>query len=175
MLAFTLVIVFIASSGLVLGTYVFTTRRRLAREEAARRRLREPVGQRTDSRLKRHESVSAIPVVDEWLRKAPAALSLSQTLKASGSTISPATLILMGPVLAVAGVYIGQMQRNVLLSIGLGLFGLAAPYFYLRWKQRQRMVKFESQLPDAIDMVVNALRAGYAFQGAMELVGKEMQ
>ena len=30
MLAFTLVIVFIASSGLVVGGYVFTTRRRLA-------------------------------------------------------------------------------------------------------------------------------------------------
>lgn len=174
MLAFTLVIVFIASSGLVVGGYVFMTRRRLAREEAARRRLSEPVTFSDDVRLLRHETVSAIPMLDDLLRKAPGTLSLSQAIHAAGMKASPATLVLTGGVLGAVGFYIGQAQRSLLLSVPLAALGLAAPYLYLKWKRRRRIAKFESQLPDAIDMVTNAMRAGYAFQGAMELVGQEI-
>lgn len=174
MLAFTLVIVFIASSGLVVGSYVFMTRRRLAREEAARRRLSEPVALSGEVRLQRYETVSAIPLLDDLLRKAPGTLSLGQALRAAGMTVSPATLVLMGGVLGAIGFYIGQVQRSTLLSVPLAGLGLVAPYLYLKWRRRRRIAKFESQLPDALDMVTNAMRAGYAFQGAMELVGQEI-
>lgn len=174
MLAFTLVIVFIASTGLVVGAYVFMTRRGLAREEAARRRLREPVDSRGDVRLMRQEIASAIPMLDDLLRKAPGTRSLRQALRTAGSTASPATLILMGAVLSATGFFVGQTLRSMLLSVALTGVGLALPYIYLKWKRAWRITKFESQLPDAMDMVTNALRAGYAFQGAMELVGQEM-
>lgn len=174
MMAFTLVIVFIASSGLVVGTYVFMTRHRLAREEAARRRLTEPVVLVSDVPLMRHDAVSAIPLLDDLLRKAPGTLSLGQAIRAAGSNLSPATLILTGCVVAVVGFYIGQVQRSMLLSVALAAFGILTPFLYLRWKRQRRIAKFESQLPDAIDMVTNAMRAGYAFQGAMELVGQEI-
>jgi len=174
MLAFTLVVVFIASTGLVVGSYVFITRRGLAREEAARRRLREPVDSRSDVRLMRQEAASAIPMLDDLLRKAPGTQSVRQALRAAGSTTSPATLILMGAVLSATGFFIGQSTRSILLSVALAGVGLAVPYIYLKWMGQRRLTKFESQLPDAMDMVTNALRAGYAFQGAMELVGQEM-
>lgn len=174
MFIFTLVVVFIATSGLVVGGYVFLTRRSLAREESARRRLREPIGMPGDVRLLRHETVSAIPALDTMLRKMPGTRSLNRTLRTSGSTMSPGALLLMAGVLAALGFYLGQLQGNTVVSLVGVVVGVLAPVFYLRWQQARWIRKFESQLPDAIDMVTNALRAGYAFQGAMELVGQEI-
>ncbi len=174
MYVFTLVVVFVATSGLVVGGYVFATRRRLAREEAARRRLREPIGVQGDVRLMRHETISAIPLLDSLLRAVPATRTLNRALRTTGSRMSPGALLLTAGVLAAAGFYAGRLQGSALLSLlGCG-GGVLAPYFYVRWRQARWITKFESQLPDAIDMVTNALRAGYAFQGAMELVGQEM-
>jgi tight adherence protein B len=44
----------------------------------------------------------------------------------------------------------------------------------LRREYGQRVKKFEQQLPDALDMLVNSLRAGYSLQAAMEFVGAEV-
>jgi tight adherence protein B len=38
----------------------------------------------------------------------------------------------------------------------------------------RRKKKFEDQLPDAIDMIVNAMRAGFSFQAALKFVGDEV-
>jgi tight adherence protein B len=36
------------------------------------------------------------------------------------------------------------------------------------------MKRFEDQLPEAIDMIVNAMRAGFSFQAALKFVGDEV-
>ena len=43
-----------------------------------------------------------------------------------------------------------------------------------RWWARRRHRQVEAQLPDAIDLLVNALRAGHAVPSAMAFVGREM-
>jgi tight adherence protein B len=48
------------------------------------------------------------------------------------------------------------------------------PFFVLRKMQANRKKKFEDQLPDAIDMIVNAMRAGFSFQAALKFVGEEV-
>jgi tight adherence protein B len=40
--------------------------------------------------------------------------------------------------------------------------------------RRRRIAKFSEQLPDAIDVIVRGVRAGYPFTVALALVGKEM-
>ena len=40
--------------------------------------------------------------------------------------------------------------------------------------KRKRLTTFEQQLPDALDLMGRALRAGHAFSGAMKMVGDEM-
>ncbi|MEO6528480.1 MAG: type II secretion system F family protein [Gemmatimonadaceae bacterium] len=47
------------------------------------------------------------------------------------------------------------------------------PYFWLRRKQSKREGAFEAQLPDSLDMLVNALQAGYSLQAAIDFVGRE--
>jgi tight adherence protein B len=53
-------------------------------------------------------------------------------------------------------------------------FGLAAPIIYLRREQGQRLVKFDNQLADMLNLMVNGLRAGFSNMQAMESVSREL-
>lgn len=46
--------------------------------------------------------------------------------------------------------------------------------FYVRFLGNKRMKAFSDQLGDAISMMSNALKAGFTFQQAMDLIAKEM-
>ena len=174
MIDLTLALVFIACTGLVLGTYVFLGRRKLARESAARRRIGELDGASSEVQLWRDSAASSVPMLDEWLKDLGHARSLSRQLRAAGMEARPGTILLTAAVLGTLSGYLGYILLNPLAALAGAAIGVAAPYLLIRRKKRQRLEKFESQLPEAIDMLINAMRAGYSFQAAMELVGQEM-
>ncbi len=57
----------------------------------------------------------------------------------------------------------------------LGLiFGIYIPRFFVRRQQRQRLHKFNDQLPDMLNLMVNGLRTGFSALQAMEAVSREL-
>jgi tight adherence protein B len=56
---------------------------------------------------------------------------------------------------------------------GLAL-GFFAPFIYVRSQQGKRLQKFNDQLSDMLNLVVNGLRAGYSTMQAMEAVSREL-
>ena len=48
------------------------------------------------------------------------------------------------------------------------------PRIYVGRQKRKRLVRFNEQLPDMINLMVNGLRAGYSTMQAMEAVSKEL-
>ena len=64
--------------------------------------------------------------------------------------------------------------RNIVsFFIGAGL-GIVLPIIYLNSQKSRRLIKFDEQLPDMINLMVNGLRAGYSTMQAMEAVSKEL-
>jgi len=47
------------------------------------------------------------------------------------------------------------------------------PFAYLLRKKKQRLRKFERQLPEALELVARTLRAGQAFSGGLSIVSQE--
>jgi tight adherence protein B len=54
------------------------------------------------------------------------------------------------------------------------IVGLYLPRIYVARQQGQRLVRFNEQLADMLNLMVNGLRAGYSTMQAMEAVSKEM-
>lgn len=54
------------------------------------------------------------------------------------------------------------------------VIGLFIPRFFLRRSQSRRLIRFNDQLPDMLNLMVNGLRAGYSTMQAMEAVSKEL-
>ena len=55
-----------------------------------------------------------------------------------------------------------------------GLVSGSVPVVYLIYKRSRRMDRFQTQFPDALDMITRSIRAGNALSGAIRLVGQEM-
>jgi tight adherence protein B len=67
------------------------------------------------------------------------------------------------------------LQRNVLLALGVGfLIGIGLPLLVLKVLHSRRRRRFESQLPDAVDVMVRSLRAGHPLPVAIGMVSREM-
>lgn len=58
-----------------------------------------------------------------------------------------------------------------LLGIGMGI---ALPIIYLNSQKGNRLKKFNQQLPDMLNLMVNGLQAGYSTMQALESVASEM-
>ena len=54
------------------------------------------------------------------------------------------------------------------------VIGAFAPRFYVKRQQRQRLNRFNDQLGDMLNLMVNGLRAGYSTMQAMEAVSREL-
>ena len=52
--------------------------------------------------------------------------------------------------------------------------GAALPLMFVWFKRRSRMKKFGSQLPEALDLICQALRAGQSLPAGIQLVGEQM-
>jgi len=77
-------------------------------------------------------------------------------------------------VIALAGLAFFLGGRNLISAlIGAGV-GAYLPGFYVKRQQSKRLVKFNDQLPDMLNLMVNGLRAGYSTLQAMEAVSKEL-
>jgi tight adherence protein B len=64
-------------------------------------------------------------------------------------------------------------QQPASLVIG-GIIGLVIPRFYVKRQQTVRLNKFNDQLSDMLNLMVNGLRAGYSTMQALEAVSREL-
>jgi tight adherence protein B len=62
---------------------------------------------------------------------------------------------------------------SVLIALPVGLLAGAMPYLWARHKRGKRLDKFQEGLPEALDLMVNALRAGHSLIAAMGSVARE--
>ena len=170
----TLTAIFFATMAFVVGGYVLVNRRTLEAADVARSRLRmsEP-GATATWRLLKDERISDVPFINRLLSGRSWIDALGVQLMRAGSELRPATFLMI----IIISVMIGILIGGKIAGIGGMFFMLAgwiAPFFWLRWRQRKRLREFEQQLPDAIDMLVSAMKAGYSFQAATQFIGEEM-
>jgi tight adherence protein B len=77
----------------------------------------------------------------------------------------------------VAGVTVlfAALTRNILVVIGLLIFSLLAPKYFLSFKGKRRNKKFVRQLPDMLQLLSGTLRAGYSVAQGFEAVSQEIE
>ena len=77
-------------------------------------------------------------------------------------------------IFAVVAALTSAWLHNVPGGLLLGLVAANGPYISLRMKRRARLQRFATILPDAIDLLGRALRAGHAVTAAIEMVAREI-
>lgn len=165
--------VFIATLAVAVLGYVLVNRRTLATADVARDRLRPDAPEKT-WRLLKDERTSDLPFIDRLLSGKEWSETLRLNLQRAGSSTKPGTFLLIAATCGMIGMLAARLVESRILGIVLMAVGWSLPYLWIKRKQRKRLAKFEEQLPDAIDMLVSAMRAGYSFQAATQFIGDEM-
>lgn len=100
---------------------------------------------------------------------------LFRYLDTSGTGKTAGEMIVTSTVLALLGLFVPIMLAKPLVFAIFGAMVLAAvPWWRLSRQRNQRIRLFEKQIPEALDLMSRAMRAGHAFPTAVQMVGDEM-
>jgi len=119
--------------------------------------------------------LSEAPLVQRWLLAVPRLHELDKLLQQSGSRWSVSGLLALMLASGVAAFVLASLlpllHWTFALLIGIGASAL--PLLYILRKRHTRMRKIEHQLPDALDLISRALKAGHAFPSGLQMVAEE--
>lgn len=103
-------------------------------------------------------------------------LNLRSMLYMAGWTMSPVKFIViclaMGAGAAFVYIFLSPFRSITPFVFG---FGAALPLLYLLFMKKRRMKKFQCQLPEALDLIGQALRAGQSLPAGLQLVAQQTE
>jgi tight adherence protein B len=124
--------------------------------------------------LRKPELFSSIPWLNEKLLKVELAPLLQRMLHQANIKWTVGGLLSGCGCLFVVVAYITYLRvGTVLLAIPAGLLAAFLPIGWVLYKRGRRFDKFVEVLPEALDLMVSALRAGHSLVASMGLVGRE--
>lgn len=175
------VIAFLAVVALVEGIYMLWRESWLEGRSKIRRRIRNlsAGGGHGNQALEllRSRQFSGDPVLNRALSTIPRAHALDRLLEQSGSEMTVLQFfgfqVLYSILFFLLIWFISSFAWPVALVIGL-LAGFALPVIHMHRKRAKRQDKFVHQLPDTMDFLARALRAGNPFTAALQAASKEM-
>lgn len=143
------------------------------------RRLRLLSGDRKNTgrqaSIVKERVLSTSPWLHNLLLKLPRVEVLDRLLQQSGKSWRVADIVGMALLAfflaALAGAGTGLPS---LLWLALSVAAALLPLLVARSARAGRITRIEAQLPDALDLIGRAMRAGHAFPTALKMVGDEM-
>jgi len=168
------VTVFLLAQGLVVPVFGESAQaaKRLKKRLAA---INSQNNEESYSSLLRKRYLKKLTLPERFLEDLPAMESLAQTIEQAGYSILAYRLILISLSFGVVAGYASWAAfRMPLITIVAILVALYLPIMKVRNARAKRLAKFEEQLPDAIDVMKRALKAGHPFNGTLKLVAEDM-
>jgi len=124
--------------------------------------------------IMRKRVFSEIPFVNNLLFKMPGVQKLDNLIIGANANFPMGFYILFAIFMAALGSIFGTIviKNNILTLVFIPLFGYS-PFLYLNFLRQKRKERLQKQLPEALDLISRALKAGHAFVGGIKLVSEE--
>jgi tight adherence protein B len=124
--------------------------------------------------IRKKELLSSVPWFNRWLLKLELAPRLQTLLYQADLKWTAGGLLLMSTLCFAIPAYLVYLRTGtIIFSLLIGLLFGAGPFVYVLRKRRQRFNKFEQGLPETLDLMVSALRAGHSLVSALDLAANE--
>jgi tight adherence protein B len=141
--------------------------------------VEERLGRFLEDERPEPEAEGGSSIITEWLNRRVARSSagdrVARELARADLKFKVAeyyALVFMSTV--VVGLIAYIIQPNIVSAIIGAVIGFFLPRFYVKRQQTVRLNKFNDQLGDMLNLMVNGLRAGYSTMQAMEAISREL-
>jgi tight adherence protein B len=154
----------------------FGTKSVESREIKQRLRKITDAGNSGGNSLVRQKYLRELSASERFLQSLPGTNAIEDLLEQAGKNYPSYRVILtMFGLALIAGVLTWHFTGNIFATSIAVLFAGYLPILKIKDDRKKRLEQFEEQLPDALDMMTRALRAGYPFNEAMHYIAQEMQ
>lgn len=131
-------------------------------------------GKPTEMRLLKQRLLSNSPSLDRFLLQVPYIHSLDRLLHQSGISLMVIHFLGYSVLAAMGGMATGALLGlPFIIMLFFAAMASLLPFFFVHSAKCKRLEKIESQLPEAIDLMARALKAGHAFSGALQMVATD--
>jgi len=128
----------------------------------------------TEVQILRDEMLSTVPAVNRIMMQWSWTAGLKNFLNQAGLSTKPAKVLLLSLVSGLATyLVLGFFHIQTELCIIAGGILVAAPFVVIAVMRSKRLRKFEEHLPEALDLLGRAVRAGHSFTTGLELIAQE--
>ncbi len=157
----------------------FAQRRLRDRLEDIEARARTGAHPLQTATLRRVDKAGRLPTFDKFLwRWFPKASTIRQRLQASGLNLTLGDYAFISIALAVAVDFVLSVVLNLAPGIALGAAlaaGIGLPNMWIGMVAKKRGLRFNLLFPEAVDLIVRALRAGLPVQEAIANVARDIK
>lgn len=148
----------------------------------ARKRLVKKLGQlqaETEgdaySSILREKYLRRLNPWERQLERLPALEALGARIEQAGKKYLAYRVILLAVILAVvAAVVAWTFTRVTVAPFIAGAIGAYLPFMIISHQRGKRMAMIEEQIPDAIDTMTRALRAGHPFNATLRMIAEDL-
>ncbi|MGZ6332554.1 MAG: type II secretion system F family protein [Bdellovibrionota bacterium] len=150
-----------------------------AMEKAVARQLAD-IEERPDSGLGgtsilKDEALRSNTLAEQLLGNMPWSPALTRLIKQSGQDWRATSVFLLSAAAAVGTGWVAfSVTSNLVISVVIGAVMGASPYVALYVLRGIRRNRFESLLPEAVDLMARGLRAGHSIASVLDMVGSEI-
>ncbi|HXK33449.1 MAG TPA: type II secretion system F family protein [Dehalococcoidia bacterium] len=127
--------------------------------------------------IRRH-GPSTLPVLRDTILSSRWAKDVAVQLDQAGVKLRVGEYLLirigLGVAVFIVIALIGRSAPTLVLGLAAGGIASFLPAVWLKRAREQRLERIAKQLPEAVTMIANALRAGFAFQHGVTMVAEQM-
>ncbi len=123
--------------------------------------------------------LSAVPLLDFLFARSQRVSQMALDLDRAGLQLRVSEYVAARAVVAtllfvMSLVIGGTALLGFLVAIVIGFLGYLLPRFYVQFRQARRLSPLERQLPEALTIMSNALKAGFGFLQAIDAAAQQM-
>lgn len=171
-------VVFLFFLFLVYTLFLLASRKSDARQERLQQRVAEALqGLRSadgEIQISRDDSIGGHPVINRLLSSIDFIKSLDRMIRQADVRITVSRLLAFSFLAGLMAWLAAYTVVNFVFALFLAIPAAALPLLHVSLKRKKRLIKFNAQLPDTLDLLGRSLAVGHAFSESLNQVASEM-
>ncbi|HET9710954.1 MAG TPA: type II secretion system F family protein, partial [Pyrinomonadaceae bacterium] len=165
---------------LTYALFLVASRKADARQARLQQRVAEALQENSELTLEqsiqitRDDSISSNPTLNRLLSRLNFVKQLDSVIQQADLQITVSRLLTFSLIAGLMAGLASYTVMNVAVAFVIALAAASLPLVYVARKRKQRLIKFNSQLPDTLDLLSRSLQVGHAFSESLHQVASEM-
>lgn len=164
---------------LTYALFLLASRKSDARQALMDRRIAEALRDTTKTtdeaiQISRGDLMANNAALNRFLSSLSLAKKLETMITQADSQITVSRLLGFSFLMGLMAGLAAYTVVNVVFALGIFCLAAAMPMLHVAYKRSKRLQKFNSQLPDTLDLLSRSLAVGHAFSEALHQVSSEM-